>query len=110
MFIENLYSDYAIAGFIGSFLVFSASYFKDIGIPLKDSGWFKKLLFLISGYLIGLLMGADNPGLDLEYVAAIGGGWIYVASGFVKTAGTYADARKDEEEEKKGGSEGKQDS
>jgi len=79
-------------GLIGAFLALAASYFTDVGLPIKDAPWSRKILFLFSGGLVGALF-HHTRNVGMETCAMLGAGWTYVAIGFIKGAETLIKAK-----------------
>ena len=82
-----------LSALIGSFLFFAASFFKKLDIPLRESKFLLKVLFILCGYLIGLVLHMSENEFNPLTCMAIGGGWIYVALGFKSTAKAFASAK-----------------
>jgi hypothetical protein len=90
---EAFSSEQAVAGLIGAILVLSASHFREIGLDLKSKKWYFKILFVVCGYLAGILYYYQDSEARPVYCAVIGGGWIYIATGFLSAASVLSKAQ-----------------
>ena len=91
--VPTLTSECTISALIAAFLVFVASYFKRLDIPIRESKMILRILFVFCGYLIGIVLHISQTSFDSIYCMAIGGGWIYVVLGFKNTAKAFTSAK-----------------
>jgi hypothetical protein len=84
----------AAGGCIGALLVLAASLFVDVRIPIKDVPWHNKILFILSGTLVGALYyitidGKNVEGKHIIICALFGAFWLHVVTTCRKIVENY---------------------
>lgn len=78
-----------IGGFVGAFLTVAAYYFISVGVNLNGLG--RKVLYVLSGALVGMLFNYHTHA-GMLYAAMIGGGWPVFVAYFRTVARTVAES------------------
>lgn len=88
----------ALGGALGAFLVMCGSHFAvlDIGVrknkPLCKEPYAKQALYVLAGWLVAAAVRYDTESLFFIIYVSIGGGWLYILQGFIKTAQVFSQA------------------
>ena len=101
--LDFFHTEGAAGGFIGAFLVLSASLFDvDVRLPIKEASWGRKILFLFAGTLVGALF-FRAQGADMFKCTALGAVWPYVVTTFGSVAEAYLKGKEVMDQERRQG-------
>jgi hypothetical protein len=78
-----------MGGLIGAFLTVAAHYFISVGVNFTGLG--RKILYILSGALVGMLFNYHTQA-GILYAAMVGGGWPVFVASFRTAARTVAES------------------